>query len=379
MVCTAVKDLRSGSSLRAKIFFQNSMNMTKTNLFLTALSLLLLCNMAHAQHNRSELSIPQIMEGPGFVGISPSQIQWSENSEQIFFNWNPDNEYGDSLYMVSVSTAKVEKVAPRLRRELPLSNRSEYNADRSKKLYIKGGDLYMINLREGYKQQVVNTSEAVRWADFGQNEKQIFFVMDANAYLYDADLGHIRQLTDFQKGNPKNEERKLNAQQQWLQDDQLANFKILQEKKAKREARQKWQQQNENTDEPKMLYRQGKFLDQLRVSPDGRFITYRLYEFAPGTKRTEVMDFVTESGYTKNQSARPKVGQPYALYESWIFDSQQDSVYQVQTNTIPGIRDVPAYLRQEENEGNKKEIPQADKDRDVVVHGPIWSVITAKG
>lgn len=48
----------------------------------------------HAQsvENVSILTIEKIMKGEDFVGYSPTNIQWSDDSKTIYFDWNPNKQ-----------------------------------------------------------------------------------------------------------------------------------------------------------------------------------------------------------------------------------------------------------------------------------------------
>ena len=53
------------------------------------------------------------------MGVSPSDIHWSEDGSKIYFMWNPDNNDGDSLYSVSVNGGTPQKVSFEERFNLP--------------------------------------------------------------------------------------------------------------------------------------------------------------------------------------------------------------------------------------------------------------------
>ena len=107
-----------------------------------------------------------------------------------------------------------------------------------------------------------------------------------------------------------------------------------------------------------------------QLSPDGRFVTYRLSKSDKASKRTIVPSFVTQSGFTEDLPARTKVGDPSTEYEFWVYDIAMDTMRQVSTKKLPGIGDKPDYLKDypKQDTAWKK-----DKVRPVIVHGPSWS------
>ena len=51
--------------------------------------------------NKSVLTIAQIMQGEKFIGYSPTNISWSDDSKTVYFDWNPDDELLRSKYKIT--------------------------------------------------------------------------------------------------------------------------------------------------------------------------------------------------------------------------------------------------------------------------------------
>ena len=103
---------------------------------------------------------------------------------------------------------------------------------------------------------------------------------------------------------------RIQTQDQWLQQQQLATSQILRERKDKRTQRNDFLKANRETDTLRMIGIGEKSLQNLQVSPDGRFVTYRLFQPPTGAKQAIIPDYVTESGYTTDINGRTKVGSP---------------------------------------------------------------------
>ena len=41
------------------------------------------------------LTIEKIMRDPKWIGVSPSDIKWSDDGKKIYFKWNPENTFRD--------------------------------------------------------------------------------------------------------------------------------------------------------------------------------------------------------------------------------------------------------------------------------------------
>lgn len=142
---------------------------------------------------KPELTVEKIMRDPKtWIGTSPSNPYWSDDSKTIYFNWNPEVNAGDSLYKFGLSTVKPEKVSKAERITLP-SPSNTYSKDRMKRLYIKNGDVYIVDIRMGKTRQLTNTVENEINPAFTQDEQQVTFTFDRNLFAIDLVTG---QLTD---------------------------------------------------------------------------------------------------------------------------------------------------------------------------------------
>ena len=83
-----------------------------------------------------ELTVEKIMQDPKWIGTSPSNIHWSEDSKWIYFKWNPKGTTSDSLYKVSPKGGEPIKVSQKDRIVLP-SKDGDYTKDFMKKVYEK--------------------------------------------------------------------------------------------------------------------------------------------------------------------------------------------------------------------------------------------------
>jgi hypothetical protein len=88
-----------------------------------------------------------------------------------------------------------------------------------------------------------------------------------------------------------------------------------------------------------------RVLQDLTISPDGRFVSYRLTKTSPDAKATIVPNYVTESGFTNDIQSRTKVGEPRSNSDFFIYDRKKDTTFAIKTDSIPGIRDLPDYVK----------------------------------
>jgi dipeptidyl aminopeptidase/acylaminoacyl peptidase len=321
----------------------------------------------------AQLSVEQIMQDPKFtVGSLPSNIVWSEDSKTVYFNWNPDRNKADSLYGASILEKKPFKVPPQTRRALP--SQGDYSKDFFRKVYAKNGDLYLMDIRTMAIRQITNTIENESNPTFNGRDDKIIYTKNNNLYSFTIANGEIDQLTNFQTGTKK-PEPKTNDQEKWQKQDQLSLFEVLKERADKKKEGDRIQKAD-LPKRPKEIFTEDKFIDSQTLSPDEKYVTYRLTKSASGAKNTIVPSYVTESGFTEDLPTRTKVGAPLSTSEFWIYDIKKDTALQVSTKEIDGIYDEPEFLKDyiKKTLVTKKDTVQKKKEpRKVIINGPVWS------
>jgi len=314
--------------------------------------------------NQSTLSLDAIMTGENFVGYLPTNVQWSPDSKTIYFSWNPDFDTLRSTYSVSVDSKAIKKLTyNELRNRLTGSSSVGSISVRE-----KGGDLFLLDETTFKQVQITNTLERESNPLLTANKQNVIYRKGRNIYSWNIADGSTTQLSDFRSGVDK--EEVLSAQEQWLEDDQLQYFEILEKRKNQRDARE-YRRESISPDRPMPIYLANKSLRGITASPKGTHLIYQLVSEA-GSPRTIVPDYVTQSGHTKDLNTRPKVGENQDKYESWVFNTQTDSLYKIDVSTLPGIRNKPAYLM-EYAEDIASYSPTYEKDRAVYIDNPVFS------
>lgn len=330
----------------------------------------ILKSVAQPVSNASPLRIEQIMQGEKFVGYLPENISWSEDNRTIWFSWNPDGDTLRSTWKINLLNGKPGK--PEKITDEELKNRpakGSYNKARTKMTYTKNGDLFLLDLLSGKDFQVTNTLEYEGSPEFSGDGTKILFEKDNNLYSWDISSGATEQLTDFKKGSER-KERKKSPQDQWLENDQLALFGVLAERKAEEDIRKR-RQEALKPKRPKTFYFGEKRISGIDATPDLQFITFRLTKSADG-EQTDVPSYVTPSGKVETLKSRPKVGSPQEETEMGIYDRQRDTVYFVDVKQIEGIYDKPAFLKEYHNDTLPYE-ERYKNPRPVALLGPVFS------
>ncbi|WP_167619495.1 S9 family peptidase [Maribellus sediminis] len=320
------------------------------------------------KNNRSSLSIAQIMQDEAkWIGTSPSDIRWSDSGNKIYFDWNPDQDTLSSLYAYSLTTKKIEKVSLEEKQQFP-GRVSDVSSDDSKKVFVRGGNIILKDLKKGTEKQLTSWLERVSSPEFVMNDSKIAFTMESNLFTIDIASGMISQITNFTTENKRPEPRK-SEQDKWLEQQQKDLFVVLKERDAKNKAREN-QRKAEETEKLLEINTGKKRVNRISMSPSGNFVSYMIMDRG-NSKNTSVTHFVTESGYTEEQNARAKVGAEEGSTEMGIFDVKNNKTISIDKSQIPGLKDLPDYLGDYPQRMPKDSSEM--KDRAVNITGILWN------
>src|SRR5690606_31431245 len=293
----------------------------------------------HAQE--STLSVEFIMRDPQWMGTFPSQIRWDEHAERIYFNYNKDQDPEDSLYYINVKSRELQKVSWEEERAL-VSFQGVYNADHSLKAYVKNNQLFLYNLKERTEKSVLALEGQISNLGFLGNSNVLTFRNGNNAYSFDFDNGILLKLTDIRSGE-KPSEKKTSEQDTWLKEDNLNLLQVVREREEKRDTTRSINELKEGG-EKYSFYLGKRQLSNISVSADSQFAALIL-NTPTETASTKVPDYIDASGYTTDLNARPKVGTETGKSELAIYDLVKDTVYLVDIEQLPGIKDLPDYVQ----------------------------------
>ncbi len=326
-----------------------------------------------------KLTVDLIMRDPVWIGSSPGNPYWSEDSKNIYFRWNPEQAESDSLYMISRKGGKPRKVTFAEREKL--SPRSgDYNLKRTKKVFSRNGDLFILDLAKNEEFQITKTGENESNPQFSKNEQKIFFFRNTNLYQWFMKDGKVVQLTNFRKGSIRTERPESgSAQEKWLKQEELKLIRVLKERKERSDLSRK-RRDAQRQEDLKDIYISSKRVQGVQISPNEDFITFFLITSPKGNKRTIVPNYIVETGFSADIPARTKVGTQQSTYEFRIYDIKKDTLFYVTADQIPGISDQPEYrkdynkIKSAENDNKEKNTKKKKtKNRGVRFQGPYWS------
>ena len=271
-----------------------------------------------------------------------------------------------SLFKYDIIKKELIKADPDERKNLipPLT----YNHDRTKAVFSRNGDLFIMDIKTGNTRQITSSVSVENSPFFSLTGDCVFFTSQNNLYSWEISSGLYSQLTDIRSGKENTDEAaERKAKDTWLFNDQFKLFSSIQERKRKAD-KDKQETVELRPIRPKTIYTGTEQVTSLQVSPSGRYVTYLTIK-PTEEKNTLIPNFVTESGYTEDMRSRSKVGLSAASNSSFnIYDIEYDTVYKLRTDSITGINEQPGYFREYPDRK-----PGKEEQRSLGFSGLAWS------
>lgn len=327
----------------------------------------LLFSMLHfSLFAQEKLTVEKIMQDPIWMGKFPSNIQWDEKGQAIYFLYRADGDPADSLHRIVLGKSdKPEKVSVQEQRDSIPSN-AKSNLAKTKKVFVRNGEIILYDIASEKKTSLIKFWDRISNPSFLANENRIAFESSNNIYVLDINTGKLQKTTSIQSGTKTQEkEEKSEEREKWLMEDNLSLLSVIKEREDKKERTKSYNTAIKEK-EPFSFYLAGRSLANLQLSPDEKFATM-LFFSRTDNKRTNVPDYTDATGYTVNLPTRSKVGDKPSTVELAIYDLENDSVYFISTKNLPGIRDLPDFV---------KDYPDKEweeKEREVILSAPVFS------
>lgn len=308
------------------------------------------------------LQLEQIMKGDEFIGNQPENHHWSIDGSTIYFDWNPNNEIGNSTYYwnSTINKPQILKESDKDFSEINDSNQKEFEIV----YYTKDGNLYAFNRKNKSSKKIIVASERIYNVERSNNPEIIFYQQNRNVYQLNIKDFSILQLTNFKSGTESEDKIKS---KNYLEKQQAELFQFVRDNESKKTW---YEEKNKKNKEVliKEIYFGKSSLEQLKPSPSGKFITFRLSDYATQTS-TKVEHYISDDGYTSNKSARSKVSiDNLSKHKMGIFNIEKDTVYYVSFSKLTGIMDYPAYYQEYDDLKDKEKV-----EKSVVMVSPIYN------
>jgi dipeptidyl aminopeptidase/acylaminoacyl peptidase len=306
------------------------------------------------------LTVDNIMRGPGLYGYEPSQVRWSGNGEQLYFQWKQASDpvlKDPDTYIVNRDGSLLRKLSEAEAKLAPPAGGAT-TADKKRTVYSRDGDIFLYDAASGQTRRLTKTADAETDPHFTHDGRRVAFTRANNLYVMSLDSGVLEELTNIRlaaasdRGATGSEEKKGTDSQEFLKKQEKELLEVIRDRAAKREedeARRK----RENPIKP-FNFTAGQTIASLRLTPDEKYVIAGVREAGKDAKTTVIPNYVTESGYTEEIPSRDKVG-----------DNQSQAklaILSVETGEVKWVE-----------HGQKQLGGAADAVRDVQLSQPVWS------
>jgi dipeptidyl aminopeptidase/acylaminoacyl peptidase len=301
--------------------------------------------------SQSQLDLKEIMKGNDFIGHSPENVQWSVSGDYIYFDWNPNMNPESSLYRFDLKKQSIDSVTIETLLAAPLYSRIQNDQFM---LFTMDGDLFRYDRKKQKSQLILAGASSIYNLQIANLEDKFYFQQDQSLFSYDPSTGFINEEVRFMKGFEPS-----SGKESVIANEERQHFQFLQEE----ENASGWRKENrlKSPAESKLIYLENKRFSSVQVSPDGRFITFRIDEY-PSNENTEVMHYIVEDGNASTRNARSKVHDNDPNHFLRIFDRDTDSVYTLNIDELPDIKKKPHYLAESDS------VKYYDHNRNVFIH-----------
>src|SRR5688572_19201710 len=195
-----------------------------------------------------KLTVEKIMRDPKWIGTSPTNVQWSNDGQYLYFRWNPERAADDSLYYITLSNKIPVKASMQETQEYNSTGNYIHNQERTMYLYTKDGDVFITEVKNGRTRRITYTTDVETSPRFSFNESRVVYNRGQNLYAWDIVTGELIQLTNLRAGEASStgasgsgrvsggtgaRSTSTNPQEEWLKNDQLEYFDVLKSRKEK--------------------------------------------------------------------------------------------------------------------------------------------------
>ena len=293
--------------------------------------------------HKFDLTIDNIMRGPGLIGYEPIDVRWSGDSQRIYFRWKQASDpmrTPRDTYVVNRDGSGLRKLAENESKLAPPVD-GVRTRDRKRAVYALDGDIYVYDYSSDKARPLTQTTEVETHPHFSRDETRVAFTRAQNLYTISLQNGALEQATNIA---PSPAEPKLTEEQEFLKKQERELLATVGDRAKTREENQA----KKKLENPRIAFdlKPEHTLVSLDLCPDLTCVVAVISEGAKGAKRESVPAYVTESSFTEEIPGRTNVGD--------LQDRQRIVLLNTATGAVTWV-DGPV------------------KDREVEMQAPVWS------
>ncbi len=310
------------------------------------------------------------MRDPEWIARSPRGAYWSDDGTGVYYRRDREGSALDDLYRVDLETGETALVPDEALASADAAG-GDWDATRARKVFTRGGDLFVKDVRTGVETRLTRTTSTERSPAFMLGDASIMFTRDGTLLVRDLATGLEGEAADVRfEDSPEEAREKKRKDRKYLERQQEKLFEVLHERRDENEAREdrgRLLRGLDMGDVPGPFYLPKGLKERRRsLSPDGRWVVVVAAKDAGDEKRDTMPRFVTESGYVDTSSVRAKVG--FGRREDqrvFLLDLEADTWSELDRAVLPMIADDPlAWLKAEAEERERDKGPDTEDSAD---------------
>ncbi|MDX1933693.1 MAG: prolyl oligopeptidase family serine peptidase [Capsulimonadales bacterium] len=304
---------------------------------------------ASAQTRPFPLTVDSIMRGHDLVGYAPREVYWSPDGKQVYFRWKRAGENGRKpfdRYVVNADGSGLRRLTDEEAKNAPPEG-GESASDKRHIVLSENGDLFLYERETGRKRQLTATDETESDPRFAPDGNTILFVRNNNVFSLSLTESAWRQLTDIRSGSPPpTPAEPKNTSQEASKRAERDLFETIRQQAQEREEREAKRKKEEKR--RPFYVPTGQSVVGLNASPNGAYVAVLIREGEAGGRNTIVPRYITESGYTQDETSYARVGDLQGRLRVVVLKSESGEAFPLEFTAPPittaGVPDGPRRL-----------------------------------
>jgi dipeptidyl aminopeptidase/acylaminoacyl peptidase len=247
------------------------------------------------------LTVDSIMRGPALVGYPPSDLRWSGDSKELYFEWRRHGDDEAATWVVGRDGGAPRKLSDDERRLAPLTN-GTWDAARRRILGVDRGDIVVIDSVARTRKELTRTTASESSPRWARNGTHVTFVRENNLFIVPVDevsTGALVQLTDV---SVRRSDPRLSDSQRTLKEEEKNLLDWVEQEAARRKRRE---ERDRARQLPKFELAERQVLADAALSSDGTYAFLMVADPAQ-PRSAQVPRFVNETAYTEMIATPPR-------------------------------------------------------------------------
>jgi dipeptidyl aminopeptidase/acylaminoacyl peptidase len=300
-------------------------------------TLFLACAAAHAQ---TPVTLTEAMADPDWIGPPVEQAWWAWDGQRVQYQVKREGAAIRDTYQQGIAGGTAVKLDGAARADLD-APRGVYDAPRQRMAFVRNGDVFVRDLRNGALMQVTR-SDADEATPQWSRDGNLVFRQGNDWYQWRAGASVSQAAVVKAEKDPAAAPKADD-----LRDRQLAMIATLKNDRAQREAAREqneaWRRADPTRAPAPTYLGDDVAIADSALSPDGRWmLVVTTAKGADEGKGGKMPKYVTESGYEEFEDVRTRVGHNDPVpHKLWLVDVNGSKATELKFDSLPGIKDDP--------------------------------------